>query len=167
MAFIAEDGTGLANANALTDVAFADAYFADRAVSKWAGTAAVKQAAIVRATDYIETRWSCRFKGERQFPEVQALSFPRLCINADDVVPVGIQKAAAEYALRALTAPLAPDPVVDKTGRAVKSSKRRVGPIETDVTYMDGAGVVHFCPYPMADGLVAPYLRAASGTIRN
>ena len=108
MAFTAEDGTGLADANALCDVTFADAYFEDRRVSAWSGTDAVKEAALIKATDYIESRWGRlarnggRFLGTLQFPAVQALSFPRLGIDADDAVPVGVCKAVAEYALSSL-----------------------------------------------------------------
>ena len=119
MAFVAEDGTGLEDANSLCDVAFADAYFADRVVTAWTGADAVKQGALIRATDYVEGRWALKFKGSEQFPEVQGLSFPRLEIGWDDAVPVGIKRAVAEYALRALANPLAPDPVVDATGAAV------------------------------------------------
>lgn len=167
MAFVAEDGTGLENANSLCDVAFADAYFADRVVTAWTGTDAVKQGALIRATDYVEGRWATKFKGDEQFPETQALSFPRTDIGWDDAVPTGIKRAVAEYALRALSAPLAPDPTVDATGAAVKSTKEVVGPIETEVVYQDAGQVVQpFKPYPAADMLVRPFLRSSSGLIR-
>ncbi len=50
MTFVVEDGTGLANANAYIAVAFADSYFADRGIQKWADVtdASLKQQAIVQ-----------------------------------------------------------------------------------------------------------------------
>lgn len=167
MAFVAEDGTGLADANSLCSVAYADAYFADRGVAAWTGSNTVKEQKLVAATDYIETRWGQRFRGAVQFPDTpQALSFPRTGIQSDDAVPVPIQKACAEYALRALSGALAPDPTVDASGRPVAMKRSKVGPIETEVAYAEGTRVNEFKPYPMADALVAPYLRAA-GVIRN
>ena len=162
MAFVAEDGTGLVNANSLTTVAFANGYFADRNVGGWAGSDAVKQGALIRATDYVETRFGQKLRGVIQFPSnPQALSFPRLGINADGAVPVGVQKAVAEYALRALAAALAPDPETDASGRAVKRVKNKVGPIETEKEFTDAIGIAAFKPYPAADALMTPYLLQA------
>lgn len=169
MAFTPEDGTGLADANSLAAVAFADAYFAERGVAAWTGTDTVKEQALVRATDYVESRWGKRgrFKGEPQFPDVpQALSFPRTGIGSDGVVPQDVQKAVAEYALRALSGTLAPDPVVT-VGPAVESVRQKVGPIETETRYGNAGSVssVEFKPYPAADLLLRPYLRGA-GMVR-
>lgn len=172
MAFVAEDGTGVASANSLTTVAFADAYFADRAVTAWAAlTEPAKQASLIKATDYIETRWSTKFKGERQFTEdpAQALSFPRLCIGSDGAVPVGIQKATAEYALRAAAAPLAPDPVLDTTGRSATKIRSKVGPLEDEAEYATEGPLARpalLRPYPAADMLVRPFIKTSSGVIR-
>ena len=52
---IPEDGTGLANANAYVSVEFADEYFSARGNQTWAGLgSADKEAAIIKATDYLE-----------------------------------------------------------------------------------------------------------------
>ena len=52
---IPEDGTGLANANAYVSVEFADEYFSARGNQAWAGLgSADKEAAILKATDYLE-----------------------------------------------------------------------------------------------------------------
>lgn len=167
MAFIVEDGTGLATANALCSVEFADAYFTDRAVAAWTGDAAAKQGALIRATDYVEGRFASRFRGARQYPDTpQALSFPRTGIDASGMVPQGIQKAVAEYALRALSKSLTLDPVTDVSGRALKKVRRKVGPIETETEYSDSTRVTLFQPYPAADMLLVPYLRPA-GVLRN
>lgn len=79
MAFVVEDGTGLANANSGASVAEADEYFTDRGITDWTGTNDVKQAALIRATDYIEMRWAGRWRYTMEFPDTpQALAFPRL-----------------------------------------------------------------------------------------
>jgi hypothetical protein len=172
MAFVVEDGTGKADANALTDLTFADDYFGDRGVAAWAAlTTQRKQQCLVMATDYIETRWSAKFKGDRQFTEdpAQALSFPRTDIGSDGAVPVGIQKATAEYALRASVAPLAPDPVVDSTGRSATKIRSKVGPLEDEAEYATEGPLARpalLRPYPAADLLVRPFVRSSSGVIR-
>ena len=52
---IVEDGTGLANANAYVSVEFADEYFSARGNQTWVGLgSADKEAAIIKATDYLE-----------------------------------------------------------------------------------------------------------------
>lgn len=172
MAFVAENGTGLATATALCSVEFADAYFEDRRVTAWAGADEVKEAALIKATDYVEGRWGRlarnggRFLGSLQFPDVQALSFPRLGISSDDAVPVGIQKAVAEYALRALSAPLQPDPVPDSGGRVLAEKTTKVGPIETSLKYEQGAGLQTVQPYPAADAMVRAFLAGGAGVYR-
>jgi len=164
MAFVVETGAGVAGANSLCSVAFADAYFAERGITAWTGdTNAVKQPALIRATDYIETRFGLRFKGSKSNDD-QALSWPR-----DDVaiLPPAISKAAAEYALRALTQTLAPDPVIDESNRLVYIDASKVGPISESKTYAkDFAAPMTFRPYPAADALLKPYLVSTSGVIR-
>lgn len=167
MAFTVEDGTGLEDANSYASVAFADTYFADRAVTTWTGDADAKQAALIKATDYIDFRWGGRFLGAQQFVDTpQALQFPRTGndLNGyamDDTVPVALQKACVEYALRALTNPLAPDPTNDV---AVTHMRRKVGPIETENTYSQQSQT-GIKPYPAADMLLRTLVRPA-GVIR-
>ncbi len=110
MAFIVEDGTGLANATSYATLAFADDYFADRGVVRWTEQSCdeEKQVALILATDYLDLRF--RYLGFRKLPETQALEWPRegvisrsnLVIISSDSVPVRVQKAAAEIAIIAL-----------------------------------------------------------------
>lgn len=158
MAFVAEDGTGLANANSYATVAFADEYFADRGITAWTGSDTVKQQKLIQATDYIEGRFT--FDGE-PFSEDQALHFPVVDCETGDAadMPVNLLKATAEYALRALSAPLAPDPTMDDTGGRVIAKTEKVGPLEESTQYSETAPIQRFRPYPAADillkGLVA------------
>jgi hypothetical protein len=176
MAFTVEDGTGVADANSYTDVAFADAYFADRANATWAAAVtADKEAALVKATDYIELRFKDRWKGNLA-PEATTLSFPRqyfydrkgeLVDFTADGIPTDIQKATAEYALRALSADLLPDPTVADSGQAIKRTFDKVGPIETEVEYEGGAARPDLIrPYPAADKLLLFWITGAGGVIR-
>lgn len=153
MAFVAEDGTGLANANSYATIAFADEYFADRGITAWTGDDTVKQQKLVQATDYLETRFT--FDGV-PYSEEQALHFPILddATGEPAELPVNLLKATAEYALRALSAPLAPDPTVDATGGRVIAKTEKVGPLEETTQYSPTAAIQRFRPYPAADILL-------------
>lgn len=111
MAFLAEDGTGLEASNSYIAVALADTHHTDRANTQWDDmTTAEKEAALIRATDYIEKRFGRKFVGRRT-NKTQALEWPR--VDAEDrdgfllsgidvdAIPRQLQKATAEYALRA------------------------------------------------------------------
>lgn len=170
MAFVAEDGTGLANANSLVAVAYADSYFTDRGNVAWTGITADKQSALVRATDYVLGRF--RFKYD-PFSDTQALHFPTInpIPGTDPTVPgpmpANLLKAVCEYAVRALSATLAPDPVIDDTGQKLAGKTETVGPITETVTYQQGGTTFVFRPYPAADMLLRDLLRPAAGLIRN
>ncbi len=119
MAFTAEDGTGIAAANSYITEALFDTHHADRGRDVTALSVPEKQAALVRATDYIEKRFGRTFRGTRR-AKSQGLEWPRLdafdnddfALNGIDAVPRQLQKATAEYALRAIiyATELAPDP---------------------------------------------------------
>lgn len=171
MAFTVETGAGLAAANAYVSVADADAYFADRGdPTAWSGaTDPAKQAAIVKATDYIEKRFGHRFVGTKG-SSTQALSWPRDnaydrdgFLLADDEVPTKVANATAEYALRAIAATLMPDPTinVDTAGQIVRKHEK-VGPIERELEYQGSGGDLP--AYPHADlmlrGMLIPGGRA-------
>lgn len=174
MAFTVEDGTGVTGANAYVDVTYADAYFSDRAVTAWTGDNAAKQAAIIKATDYIETRWGDRFLGSPEFLDPrQPLGFPRtkLYDRAGQLVegiPDNLKKATAEYALRALSGELMPDPTTDASGAVIVGNRQKVGPIETEVTYSTALGVQALKPYPAADRLLSQFIRGGGArAVRN
>ena len=165
MAFVVEDGTGLTNSTSYSSVAFADAYFLDRMITPWSLLSTEqKQAYLIRATDYIDARWGNMFKGE-PILETQALVFPT---SAFEGIPEVLKKATSEYALRASTAPLAPDIEQDPSGFQVSRRFEKVGPIEerTDFAFL-GPGAVRqlLKPYPAADMLLRPLLKLSQGRI--
>lgn len=162
MAFTVEDGTGVSGANSYAAVAFADAYFDERDNDVWSAIAdpADKEGYLIRATDYIENFFGRRFIGEMVATD-QALSWPRKCASpyADDAIPLRLQKATAEYALRAIDGPLAPDPTLDPTGFAMVTTRKAVGPIEKEFRPVGSTRAQLMRSYPEADALIAPLLQ--------
>ncbi|MHA1812692.1 MAG: DnaT-like ssDNA-binding protein [Candidatus Thorarchaeota archaeon] len=165
MAFLLEDGTGVAGSNGYIDDTFADTYHTDRGQTAWlfsdtAGTIAItilqKQAAIIRATDHIDRVYGTLFKGYKQ-TDAQGLKWPRTGAYGPNgyvlnQIPPQLQKATAEYALRALLyGVLTPDPppkgprqdltqgsdlaVYGEGEGEIISSREKVGPLETEVRY--------------------------------
>lgn len=187
MTLVMEDGNGLPTANSYANVAYADAYFTLRGITAWTGSDAVKEAALIRATDYIETVNATKFKGTPAFvsdppneAEDQALSFPRdtrvPAYGADSiyfgelekpvVIPAVLKKATCEYALRALTASLLNDPVTDESGALVTSKTEQVGPIRETTQYYASGGIEITQPYPAADLLLVSLLKTSGTVIR-
>lgn len=155
MAFLVEDGSGTESANAYITVAEFTSHFTDRGTDVSDFDTDVIQAGIVKATDYIEKRFSKRFKGFRQVRS-QGLSWPRLdAIDDDgytiDGVPANLKKATAEYSLLAIKlTDLLPVPAYENptmnvdtgevsggTGTAVIRDRSRVGVVEEEKWYSD------------------------------
>ncbi len=127
MALTVETGAGLSGADAYISAADAATYLAGvGADSAWtAASTASKEAAIRRATQYLDTQY--RWRGV-QLTGTQALEWPRV-IDVDGrsyTWPVtAIKNACAELAVRALSGALHAD-----EGQTIKSEQ--VGPIRTE-----------------------------------
>jgi len=154
MAFIVQDpDTPKSDANAYISVAEFAAYHADRGNAYTATDMEIEQA-IVRATDYIDARWT--FAGSREDAD-QSTECPRSGVYAPDTgylldgYPEELKEACAEYALSALSASLYPAPNVDTTGRTVKMTRRKADVIERETEYENPAKV-GWTSYPLADG---------------
>lgn len=81
-------------------------------------------------------------------------------------VPRGLKEAAAEYAVRAVASSLLVDPTTDERGRVVQRIREKVGPLEEETEYSEGAALEQLIkPYPAADRLLDEYITAA-GVIR-
>ncbi len=161
---VVEDGTGLANANSYASLDFANEYHRLRDNVVWTNaTDHNKVGALIRATDYVDRRW--RFVGSL-FKATQALAWPRLdAFDAEgndqsETVPKGIQEAAAEYALRALTSASVlnnTDPLLPDGGReelVVVGKRERVGPIEEETRFSEGLARRTIKSYPSADRIL-------------
>ncbi len=134
MALTPEDGTGLANADALVDLATVDAYHTALGSAAWTGTDAIKEEAIRRASNFLNTSFS--WKGYPINGRTQAMSWPRHDVVdrngysvASDEVPIEIKNATAEVALRELTTPGTMTPDVTPS-EAVKRAK--AGPADVE-----------------------------------
>lgn len=178
MALVVEDGNGLPDANAYVSVEYVDAYFTLRGNTVWAaGSTPNKEIAIVKATDYIDTVWGDRFLGQKanstvpaDYTNDQALEFPRVYEDGFELpvaLPPNLQKACAEYALRALSAgTLLSDPEVQANGLTLAGESTKVGPIEESKTYVQGGAIEITQPYPAADLLLKKLIRQGGTAIR-
>ena len=153
MAFVVENVSGAANSNSYISVADFKSYHDDRGQSYASYSDSQIEKALVKASDYLDIRFT--FIGIRQ-NLVQSMQWPRHNAFYSDGryasgIPVEIQETCAEYALRALSSALAPDPAVDSSGRLVTSEHSIVGPIESDKSFSSGGVPLTFKPYPIAD----------------
>lgn len=134
MAFTVEDGTQISGANAYIALAAWKIHHDDRGrVYTDAYTDAEIQAAIVKASDYLDKRFAKRYRGTKA-GTVQGLQWPRN--NAIDIdnrtmtgIPDALLKAAAEYAWVSLTLGTELCPVPGDYAGAITSEK--IGPITT------------------------------------
>jgi hypothetical protein len=161
MTIIVEDGTGLADAESYISVGDANTYHAARGNTDWAALSdADKESALRRATDYMLQAYRSRWSGQRA-TSTQALDWPRYGVIVDwfelssDVVPVAVERACAELALRASSADLAAD-----LERGIK--RQKVDVIETEY---DTASPQQK-RYRAVDNLLAPYLMGGGAFVR-
>ncbi len=174
MAFTVEqqDGQGyIAGANAYASDTDADTYFGDRGIVAWTGVSTVKQAALVRATAYLDARYRDRCQGSKAFPQ-QALAWPRRWVFDREVaimgspqgqafpggmgypiygIPQALRQACFEAALIALSGDL-----MSASDRVAQLKSRMVGAIQE--VYSGGPSLA---TYQLIDSLMAPLLMPA------
>jgi len=162
MAFIVEIGQQSPDSNAYVSTAFVDDYQSSRGRVDWSNELTlIKEAAIIRATDYIDQRFGKRFRGYKR-SKIQALEWPRNNASDNDnwffmgehEIPPQLKKACAEYALIALRIgellPNPPLPVNPQSLTAnssqtilptgvVVNKREKVGPIEEETKYQSSA----------------------------
>jgi hypothetical protein len=172
MTFLVEDGYGLPGANAYLTVDDATTYHVANGNAGWASEGSspsdALEAAIVRASSYIDRTYRARFPGSRKNGRAQGLEWPRLRAKdiygeaiGDSEVPLEVRMATAEAALRELQAPgsLSPDYVASE-----KVVSERVGPLA--VTYSDklsSSGPGSTTPVvSIIDGILEPIIGAKS-----
>lgn len=156
MALVVETGAGLAGAESYISVADADARHTALGNSAWTGDDSVKEAALRKATEYMEQAFRSRWSGVRR-TGTQALSWPRAYVLVDgygvesDVVPSIVANACADLALKALSEDLNAD-----LERAVV--RKKVGPLETEYDRASPQSK----RYRAVDMALAPYLKGSS-----
>jgi hypothetical protein len=158
MALEVEDGTGKANAESYCSVASADARHSAFGNTAWTGTDAAKEAALRRATAYMEQAYRERWQGIRRHVD-QALSWPRwdVCVDSYTIdtesVPAEVANACADLALKAL----ADDLNADLTRGVVR---KKIGPLETEYD--------RYSPqskrFRAIDMMLSPFLKGSSAT---
>jgi hypothetical protein len=147
---IPENGTGLANADAYVSVEFADEYFSARGNQTWAGLDnAAKEAAIIKATDYLEAMYFDKWQGERLKSD-QALSFPRSPFG----MPAKFKSAVCELAIRANAGELMSD--IERL-----TTKEKVGSIEVEYTQNADPAT----KYAYVASLLKPFLKPSSAMV--
>lgn len=104
-------------------------------------------------------------------PGAQPLEFPRSYLYdrsglVVDGVPEKLKMAIVEYASRAISASLLPDPVYDVNGRLVTRETKQVGPIKTETRWTEGGDIIIDRSYPFADRLIKEYLAGTGGVYR-
>lgn len=159
-----------ANANSYISIAEFQEYHDARGNDySAASTDTLKEQAIIKAMDYINLRWGSKFKGTIYWAE-QHLDFPRRRLYDNngilvEGIPTKLKNAVAEYALRAISSSLLPDPVTETNGLLVSSTRTKVGPIEEQTTYQNG-GLRITKPYPLADMYLKDYVANTDGVMR-
>lgn len=154
MAFTLQNDNGSVDeANAYIAVATFRGYYTDRGVDTAAYGDAAVEVAIVKATDYLDTRYN--FVGVQRRPE-QRTQWPRW--EAPKGLPRALKDAACLLAMKTLsapTAPLLPTPSPNTTGQRVIEESKVVGPIEKTVKYSDNVSSNVQAPsYPDVDLLL-------------
>lgn len=177
MALDVEDGTAKSTSESYISVADADTYHTNRNPdSAWLNLGTTeKEAALRRATDFMVQRYRQRWKGMR-VKLAQALDWPRAgaqledfyepqfdprpsyfsglaYLIPEDVVPVEVQRACAELALRSVDSALAPADLAPDIDRL--TIREQVGPIS--VEYDRAAAPTK--RYQAVDMMLAPLLK--------
>jgi hypothetical protein len=154
---IIEDGTGLTNSESYATVAFADSYCSKMGIVAW-DSVDDKEAALRQATAYMLQAYRSSWRGCR-VTSIQALDWPRAGVVVDGfvpvlstVVPLDVQNACVELAVRAAANTLYPD-----QSQSVK--RKKVGEIE--VEYMDGSNSTP--RFNAINAILAPYLTGGIG----
>lgn len=157
MALVVEDGSGVEGAQSYLDVSGFKKY-ADARALVYTGTDPVIEAALIRATAWLDASYRSRWPGTRVYGRDQRLAWPRSGVtDADDEeiaegeIPQEVLDAAAEAAVRELASPgsLAPDL---ERGGAIR--RVQAGSVSVEYASTATAGTT----FSLIDGLLAGLL---------
>lgn len=180
MSLIVEDGTKVAGAESYVSLLDAETYHAKYGNTTWTNTDDddAKEAALRKATMYLDGHYRTRWKGRKTDPFGQSLEWPRIGVKVAeyenlflygyateqapvdgpeyfgyldlDTIPERLKQAQMELALRALSGPLAAD-----GDASVKSEKVDV----IEITYNTGM-VKGRMTYPEIDALLSDFIES-------
>lgn len=170
-AFVAEDGSGLTNANSYCSVAFADSYFAEYSnPAAWRdASVAKKKNALREATAYLSRTYGYRWRG-LVYSTSQSLDWPRegvldgddLLVYETDDMPRKLQVATCMVAKRVLAGvDLTPD-VSPDDDRVLSMSMSSASGASVSKTF---AGTRRSAPkFTEVEQILRPLLRDGSGS---
>lgn len=159
MTLIVETGSGSASSESYVSASDCASYATARGLTFPASPADAAEAALRRATAYMDNTYRTRFPGQRKHFRLQALEWPRVGvvdmngfpISADEI-PIEIVRATCEVAIRELADPgsMSPDVVPGEVSRRMKA-----GSVEIEYA-IGGGGVASQQPVsPIIDGILA------------
>ena len=170
MPLIVETGSIVQNSSSYVSIVDCDTYHVDNGNAAWAGTDAIKEAALRKAARYLDGHYRSRWLGSRVLPTSQSMEWPRYGIKLgfsssviggvyyngqpinnfvpSTTVPQRVKDAQCELALRALTAELS----ADGTGNI---KREKVDVLETEYF----ANSVPKQVYQVVDQLLSDYLQ--------
>jgi hypothetical protein len=169
MTLIVETGAGLNNSESYISVVDADTFHSNYGNTAWAALdTPTKEACLRRATAYMTQIYRLRWMGLR-VSVTQALDWPRIGVILRDtasffvdlrlaytvpadVVPIPVQQACAQLALKASTQDLAPD--LDQ-----RVNSETIGPMKTDYDRFSP----QYRRFRAVDLLLNPYLDGTNG----
>lgn len=169
MALTVEDGTVVPDADSYLSSDDAQVYWDAHGMDHSSFGEEQLDVALRKATQYLDlvNDW----KGCALDPQNQPLEWPRYGVVdqrsvylAEDEVPQPVKDACAEYAFRALSGELMPDPEQEDTGQTVVAKREKIGPIDVSVEYTGGAGPT-IRPYPVADRLIRHLVKPRGGRV--
>ncbi len=173
MAFLVEDGTGLATSNSYLSIADYKTYWTDRGVTV-AETDAEIQAALIRSSDYVD--FNNNFIGFKSL-STQSMEWPRS--DAFDQLgvaysglPSDLEKAIAEYTAREIASTtttdstLSPDPTYSDSGGKVILERSKADVLETETEYSESHGITTMRAYPAADKYLKNLIVSGRQTLR-
>jgi hypothetical protein len=173
---VVETGAVVAGADSYVAVADADTYHANRGNDPWASlSTSLKEAALRKATAFIDGAYRLRWKGRRVNPIIQPLEFPRTGVTVPgitsghgfaafdggfggdifypfDHIPQRVKDAVCEAALKSTVANLVPD----QTRGVVRE---KIGEIETEYDRTSASGSKS---YTVIENLLSDFLKSTS-----
>lgn len=143
MTLVVEDGTNVSGADAYISLADAEALYLDRQGAAWDGTDALKEAAIRRATAYVD---SLKFVGQPVNGRSQPLAWPRKNAHdrdGEDIAQTEVpREVVTATGILAFTELLNPGALTPSVLRTELVKREKVGPIEQE--YVGNPGSVEW-----------------------
>jgi hypothetical protein len=151
--------------------AAADTYHSDRGNTTWTGADAVKDQALLRASEWVDRAFRSSFPGEktdgrasatpqvREWPRIDAYDIEGDLVPSD-TTPTEVENATYEAALREIVTPGSLSPDYDPSGQV---RREKVDMIEVEYTAGHGPDSVRPL-FPIIAGILAPILTRNTGS---